>query len=466
VRIHACRHWAVFSLVGVWGCTAVPADHGAADAYELMSRHGLPLPDRAAADRSLFIEEQLATPLTVDAAVGVALVNNPGLQIEFARLGVPQADVIHAGRLSNPTLGASWQTSSRSSDASRYGLSLTQNFAELLMLGARSRLAEGEFERAKLDMVQRVLDLDARVRAAFYDAVGAKQVAQMRSTVAAAAVASADLSARYHDAGNLATLELAIAEAAASQAKLDQERAEADAARAVVVLNELMGLDANARWDIAAALPLPVTVEDSVADLQQIATTMRADLDSDRRAVALLEDALGLTERYRYLGEVQVGVEYERDTDRNRLIGPTLAIQLPIFNQGQAAMLRAASMLDAARAQLRTRELEVSNGVRAANERLMAQRQRIARLVDETMPLREQIVARMQERLNYMLVGAFDLIRAKQDEYQTYEQYLDAVRYYWHARVDLSRAIGARLPSDRMIGKATITAPVSTWEGQ
>jgi cobalt-zinc-cadmium efflux system outer membrane protein len=261
-------------------------------------------------------------------------------------------------------------------------------------------------------------------------------------------VASADLAARFKDAGNITALELAIQQAAASQARLDGERARLDADRAAVALNEKMGLDAGAHWQIADALPVPTNADDSLDALQQLAREQRADLDSDRRAVVLLEDALGLTRSYRYLGEVEVGAQYERDTDRSRLIGPTLSIQLPIFNQGQAAVLRAESLLDAARAQARAKELEISNAVLTANDRVVAARQRIARLSDETIPLREQIVARTQEQVNYMLVGVFDLIRAKQDEYDAYQLYLEAIRDYWLARVDLSRAVGGHLPGD------------------
>jgi cobalt-zinc-cadmium efflux system outer membrane protein len=286
------------------------------------------------------------------------------------------------------------------------------------------------------------------VSSAYYDAVGARQVAQMRATVADAAVASADLAARFKDAGNITALELAIQQAAASQAQLDSERARLAADRAAVALNEKMGLDTNAHWQIVDALPVPTSADASLDVLQQLAREQRADLDSDRRAVVLLEDALGVTRSYRYFGEVDVGAQYERDTDRARLIGPSLSIQLPIFNQGQAAVLRAESLLDAARAQARAKELEISNAVLTANDRVVAARQRIARLGDETIPLREQIVARTQEQVNYMLVGAFDLIRAKQDEYDAYQLYLEAIRDYWLARIELSRAVGGRLPSD------------------
>jgi cobalt-zinc-cadmium efflux system outer membrane protein len=442
------RRWFACALIGVAGCATIPPDRGYADVREQIRQRGVALPADAGADRSALVDEILAQPITVDAAVRVALVNNPRIQIEFAKLGVTGAEVIQAGRLSNPTLAMTWQTSSRSSDASRYDVGLTQNFAQLLLMGARTRFTKGEFERAKLDATQRILDFAAEVSSAYYDAVGARQVAQMRATVADAAVASAELAARFKDAGNITALELAIQQAAASQAQLDSERARLAADRAAVALNEKMGLDTNAHWQIVDALPVPTSADASLDVLQQLAREQRADLDSDRRAVVLLEDALGLTRSYRYLGEVDVGAQYERDTDRARLIGPSLSIQLPIFNQGQAAVLRAESLLDAARAQARAKELEICNAVLTANDGVVAARQRIARLGDETIPLREQIVARTQEQVNYMLVGAFDLIRAKQDEYDAYQLYLEAIRDYWLARIELSRAVGGHLPGD------------------
>jgi len=65
------------------------------------------------------------------------------------------------------------------------------------------------------------------------------------------------------------------------------------------------------------------------------------------------------------------------------------------------------------------------------------------------------VVARRQEQQNYMLIGVFELIRAKVDEYDAYQSYLEAVRDYWLARVELARIVGQRLPSDAAIGERT-----------
>ena len=311
-----------------------------------------------------------------------------------------------------------------------------------------------------LDAAQALIDLSAQVQLAYYDGVGAQQIAQMRQTIAEDASAAAELSARFKDAGNRTALQSALDRATESEARLELEGARADAVRAVSQLNDLMGLTANAQWRLRGALASPVAQEETLGQLQRLASNGRLDLQSARRSVELLQDSLDVTRSYRYLGDVRVGVQYERDTDSNRLLGPSLSLQLPLFNQGQAPLLRAHARLELARAHVQAKELEVSNGVKRSYEGVAAVRQRIERLRGETIPLREVVVARTQEQVNYMLVGAFDVLRAKQDEYTAYQQYLEAVRDYWRARVELSRAIGTRLPSDASIGEANVVPEV------
>jgi outer membrane protein TolC len=41
-----------------------------------------------------------------------------------------------------------------------------------------------------------------------------------------------------------------------------------------------------------------------------------------------------------------------------------------------------------------------------------------------------------------MLIGAFDLLLAKQNELEAYQKYLEAIRDYWIFRADLQRSLG------------------------
>jgi cobalt-zinc-cadmium efflux system outer membrane protein len=63
-------------------------------------------------------------------------------------------------------------------------------------------------------------------------------------------------------------------------------------------------------------------------------------------------------------------------------------------------------------------------------------------------PQREAVVERTQEEVNFMLAGTFELLQAKREEFNAYEEYLDAVRDYWLARTELRRVAGGDLPGD------------------
>ena len=44
-----------------------------------------------------------------------------------------------------------------------------------------------------------------------------------------------------------------------------------------------------------------------------------------------------------------------------------------------------------------------------------------------------------------MLLGVYQLIQAKQAEFDAYREYIEALRDYWIARSDLERAVGGRV---------------------
>ena len=46
-----------------------------------------------------------------------------------------------------------------------------------------------------------------------------------------------------------------------------------------------------------------------------------------------------------------------------------------------------------------------------------------------------------------MLLGVYQLIQAKQAEFEAYRDSIEALRDYWIARSDLERAIGGRIGS-------------------
>jgi outer membrane protein TolC len=65
---------------------------------------------------------------------------------------------------------------------------------------------------------------------------------------------------------------------------------------------------------------------------------------------------------------------------------------------------------------------------------------------EHLIPAREAAVARLAEKVNFMLAGSFELLMAKQQEYAAYEGSLEALHDYWQAQLALARAVGGPLP--------------------
>ncbi len=397
----------------------------------------------------------LKAPMTAETAVHVAMLRSPRLQGEYARLGLAHAEVLEAVQISNPTLSLSRSYLDPGSGYSRTaGLSLP--LVDLLVLPIRARLAHKEYERAKLEIAGAVLNVAADVQTGWYTYVGAQQVADMRTAVAEGSDAAAELAQRFYDAGNISELQLKQEQAAASEARIIAARARAEASRSRLMLNTLLGLSGeSAAWRTSDRLPMPVAAEDDPALLANLAREGNLELLAARQQTDILLDALGITRKLRWLGGSEIGYEREREADGSRLRGPTLNLELPIFNQGQAKLARSQAQLAEARSRLAQAELGVDNGVRLGGEQVRELGKVVQIHRDALIPQRETIVARSQEHQNYMLIGVFELIQAKVQEYNAYESYLEAVRDYWLARVELMRAVGQRLPSDTGIGEST-----------
>jgi cobalt-zinc-cadmium efflux system outer membrane protein len=437
---------AAVAFLALAGCAGLPRERGYSQTQALIEARRDMAPPGSLADFDS--KPPLPTaPLDANEAVRLAFFYNPRIREEYARIGLGRAELEDARRIANPSFGYV-RLSPHDGHGNQTTRSVSVGLTDLLLLPARKRFAQGELERLQQSVAASLLELATEVEAGWYAAVSAEQVAQMRDVVAQAAEASAELAQRFFDAGNITRLQLEQELASASQARIEAVRARAEALRSRSEVAGLIGLSSTDAWTLQAQLPAPPETALSTDVLVPLALENRLDLAAARRAVALREDTLGVSRRWRWLGSVEVGYERESEIDGEVLRGPSLSLELPIFNQGQGAVARAQAELMQARAELDAMVLNVHNTARLSVEELNVAREIAERYRTELVPRREAIVARMQEEVNYMLVGIFELLLAKQEEYDAYQEYLEAVRDYWTTRAQLRGAVGGRLPDD------------------
>ena len=445
------------ALVSGAGCAVVPIDRATDNVAKRVDERVGAAPQWApdTGEANAEAAPQFETPMTLSAALKLAFTRNPGIHRLYARLGSAHADLQEAARIANPTLSFAWlDPSNGGRDQTKQGISAT--FADLLLLSSRRRLSTAEFRRLELTVAADLVALAREVEATWYAHLGALQIAAMRDAVAQAAENEAALARRYYEAGNINRLQLDLQTAAAARARIDALRAQSNAAASRAGLARLLGLRADAAWQTIDRLPAPPEVPLPGDKLLPQALNQRLDLAAVRDEVSILEDSLGVTKNWRLLGSVEAGYESEREPDGSKLRGPKLIFELPLFNQGQGAVERAEARLLDARARRDALVRDVENEVSTGIERVTIARDITDRYRDSLVPSAASAVARRQERVNFMLDGVFELIRAKRDEYEAWQAYFESVRDYWIARTALRAAVGGSLPGDEEAGASTI----------
>jgi cobalt-zinc-cadmium efflux system outer membrane protein len=405
----------------------------------------------------------LRRELTADAAVQIALLDNRNLQAAYERLGVAQADLVEAGLLENPVLSVTVYSGSAGTNIEA---SIVQEFVGLLSLSARKKVGEAGAQRATLEVSNKVVDLARQVQAQYYTVVGDAQALELARQVVIATEAAAELAERQRAAGNLSRRDQSVQQAFYAQSLLEVAQAEAQLMSDRERLNRSMGVwGQDTDWKIPTRLP---AVPDSLPALEQIeaqAVSQRLDLAAAKKDADAAAQVLNLTRQFRYLSPLGIGVAYKREANGDKFVGPVVELGLPIFNQHQAGVARAEAESRSSQERVSALAVEIRSEAREACARLTASHAMVRHYERVMLPLQQSIVDETLKFYNGMLVGAYDLLLARQAQVQTARQYVLANRDFWLAWTDLERAVGGKLPAPAAIDDRAGNDPVQSNQG-
>ena len=435
------------------GCATIQKERGHAEVAALVeerigrkTRWNQGTPEDAEVARHL--DALLAKDLSSDSAVEIALLNNPALQATYEDLGVSQADMVQAGLLTNPTLSGSIGFPLSSDGVSETEFSLVQEFVDLFTLPLRKRVAKEQFIADTLRVAHEALATAAEVKKTYSQVQARQQLVELRRMVLEAADSAAQLATLQFDAGNITELELANERAAAEEARLELAQEELALVEDREHLNRLLGLwGPRTQWTLTEKLPAPPGEEAPLEHLESLAIRQRLDIDAARKQVELLWNALELSRSTRFIGRFEVGVHTHRDANGPRLFGPTLSLDLPIFDQRQALIAKLEAQHRQGERRLTELSVNARSEVRAARARLLTLRGVTERYHRVVLPLREKVVEQTQLQYNAMQLGLYVLLEAKRAQVTAWRAYIEAVRDYWMARAELEQLVGGRLPS-------------------
>ena len=388
----------------------------------------------------------LQTNLTAQSAAAIALLNNRSLQAQFEEIGISQADLAQASRLQNPVVSGDWRFPNRPPSAADVQYTAAGNFLDLLTLPARKKIAARNLEQTKLAVADQVLELADDAQTAFYQLQAQMQLTNRLGIIVAVNDAAADFAQRQYDAGNITDLALHDQQASAAQSHLDWMRARADTEADRERLNRRLGLSGEQiHWAVTNELPQLPEAELPLTNLESLAVSRRLDLAAARAQAESFAAALRLKEHTRWIPGVTVGVDTERTPDGQRVTGPTLDLELPLFDQGQPAVARLAAEYRQARDSYEALKVNVCSQVRQSLDALLAARTEAEFSQKNLLPLRQEILGETLLHYNAMQASVYELLLSKEREQTAEEDSIDVLRDYWLAHVALERAVGGRL---------------------
>jgi outer membrane protein TolC len=295
--------------------------------------------DADAARVGATVTKLLASQLTAENAVQIALLNNRGLQATYSDLGIAEADLVQAGRLRNP--GFSFGRFTRA-DEVEIERAFLFDLLGLLTMPIRTELERQRFALTQRRVAAETLQVAADTRRAYFSAVAAAETVQYMQQVQAAAEAGAELARRMASAGNFSQLDRAREQMFYAEATAQLARAMQTATAERERLTRMMGLwGEDIRFRLPQRLPdLPKSVQE-VADLESRALKQRLDVQGAMKEAENVAASLGLTKATGFVSVLEVGYQRNSETHAPRQTGYEIELRLPIFDWGGARVARA-----------------------------------------------------------------------------------------------------------------------------
>ncbi len=440
------------------------------------------------------VDALLADGLTIDEAIEVALLNNPGFQSLFAEIGASRADVAQSSLLTNPTLSLGLQFP-EGGGLTDLTVGFAEQLADLWQIPIRKSVAEAELEQMILSVGQRAVELVAEVRMHCYRVLALEQAVAYTEENLRLVRRAVTLSEVQFRAGEVSEFDVNLARTGVLDVQEDLIATRGLLEQARVNLSLRLGLSARCQAiQLVDALPAAPPPLPAATDLLALALDERFDVRVAYFGVQRAEAALRLECR-RFLPDVQLGLAFERNERRalpgrkiladaaraslaagrltapsiqsrgeraidNSLIidaklGPTLALTLPVFDQNQAQIAKARVRVLQARQDYAAKVDAVAAEIQWATAAASASAEMLRFQQSEGLSQAQATVEGAEQRYQAGEESVLVLIEAQDVLVKRRRTFVNALRDYAVALAQLEGAVGGRT----LLGQAPTSAP-------
>jgi outer membrane protein TolC len=392
----------------------------------------------------IHVKHLLKRPLTADAAVQIALLNNRGLQAAYNELGIAEAAMVGASLPPNPSFSIERLSGPLEIEIEKR---IIANILALATLPARAAIAGDRFRQAQLRAAEETLRVAAETRRAYYRAVALREIGTFLAQAQEAAETATKLATRLGETGALNKLDQAREQVFYADITGQLARARQARASERERLTRLLGLWGNdLNFRLPAALPALPRRPRVLPAVEVEAVARRIDLQVARIEIAALAKTQGLTEATRFINLLEVSgiqkTKKERETgERVRDRGFELEFQIPIFDLGEVRVRQAAETYMQAVNRLIEKAVNVRSEARDAYRTYRSGYDIARHYQGEILPLRKIISDETLLRYNAMQIDVFALLAEARQRINANVTTIEARRDFWLATVNLGVAV-------------------------
>ena len=287
--------------------------------------------------------EPVPVPLSIDSIVFQTLARNPEIKLYEAEIAIAKAGRSTAGKLANPQLDLDLGHKRVGSGAAKaegiaYSVTLAQPIEWRGRLGLRKAIADRDIVLAELGLDRFRTHLAARVKVLAYALATQQENAAAAAEVAERFTAVRDVIVQREPGGVAPMLETKIIEASEVIIQRKAGEAAVEMQKALLELNQLMGRPADSPLEVrrtefpSPKIPALALLLNKAAAHNFDLRVRRAELEQQGLKVSLAEN-----ERYPTF-TVGPSVSQERAGDRETVVGLSLSVPLPLWDNGRASV--------------------------------------------------------------------------------------------------------------------------------
>lgn len=394
------------------------------------------------------VQQQIKDGISRQQALGIALKNNPELQVMFETLGIAKSDLEQAGLYTNPNIHCFFWPPIKGQEM-EFETGASFKISDFWQVPLRRKVQKDVLETVTYTILASILDIMAKTNKAYDKILFTKKQLETAQDIVKQSMNLKNAIDYRQEFGFSSDLDKHFANVMVGNSQLEIVHLQTELAQAYINMKNLLGITPTVE---------PIKLSDnfyghieylaqqlpSLEQLEEWALSNRPEILNAHMKIKQYRDTIAF-EKSRVFNDVHAGLSYKRDFEGARGMGPSFGLSIPIFDTNNAQISRVEFQLEQAKQELLAIRLAIQKEVQSYYTEFINRQKEIMFYKDTILPSIKKAFAYTDKYEQRMQITMVTLLQTKTTLYQTKLQYNKAYHDALNAFTHLERAVGKRL---------------------